>query len=161
MFVYCANTESQGFMRRMMVILTLVALALAGEAKAGAEATTYYVQLIRGTDTDQPPAPGSKRVGRKLAETFGPVFKCKGYWEINRQEVALSPGQVGRVRLGNGREAEIDLRGPKERKVTAFQDGKVVDRTSMPKGEGMTIIGGSRDDKSVWFIVVRRDKPQD
>ena len=31
----------------------------------------------------------------------------------------------------------------------------------MPQGEGMTIIGGSREDKSVWFIVVRRDKPQD
>ena len=75
--------------------------------------------------------------------------------------MALSPGQVGRVRLGNGREAEIDLRSPKERKVAAFQGGKVVDRTSMPTGEGMTIIGGSRDDKSVWFIVVRRDKPQD
>jgi len=148
-------------MQSTMVILTLVALALAGEARAEEGATTFYVQLIRGTDTDQPPVPGSKGVGPKLAETFRPVFKCKGYWEINQQQVALSPGQVARVRLGNGREAEIDLRSPKERKVAAFQDGKVVDRTTVPKGEGMAIIGGSRDDKSVWFIVVRRDKPQD
>ena len=28
-------------------------------------------------------------------------------------------------------------------------------------GEGMTIIGRSREDKSLWFIVVRRDKPAD
>jgi hypothetical protein len=68
---------------------------------------------------------------------------------------------VRRVQLGNGREAEIDLSSAKERKVAAFQDGRLVDRTSVPQGEGMTIIGGSREDKSVWFIVVRRDKPQD
>jgi hypothetical protein len=27
--------------------------------------------------------------------------------------------------------------------------------------EAMTIIGGNRDGKSMWFIVVRRDKPPD
>ena len=68
---------------------------------------------------------------------------------------------MNRVQLGNGREAEIDLSSAKERKVAAFQNGKLVDRTVMPHGEGMTIIGGSREDKSVWFIVVRRDKPPD
>ena len=79
----------------------------------GRELATFYVQLIRGTDTEQPPVPGSKCVGHKLAETFRGVFKCKGFWEINRQQVAVSPGQVKRVQLGNGREAEIDLRARK------------------------------------------------
>ena len=73
----------------------------------------------------------------------------------------VSPEQVARVQLGNGREAEIDLRCPKARKVAAFQGGQLVDRTIIPTGEGMTIIGGSREDKSMWFIVVRRDKPAD
>lgn len=148
-------------MKCMMVILTLVAFALARESKAEPKATTFYIQLIRGTDTEQPPIPGCKCVGRKLVGTFRPVFKCKKYWEIKRQRVVLSPGQVSRVRLGNGREAEIDVRNPRERRVAAFQDGKLVDQTTVPKGEGMTIIGGSRDDKSVWFIVVRRDQPQE
>ena len=160
-FVLYLNTHARGFMRCLIVILMVTAAALAGETRAAAQATTFYVQLIRGTDTQQPPVPRSKCVGRKLAEKFRPVFKCKEYWEINRQEVALSHGQVGRVQLGNGREAEIDLRGSKERTVAAFEDGKLVDRTTMPTGEGMTIIGGSRVDKSVWFIVVRRDKPVD
>jgi len=147
-------------MRRLLVILMLTAVALADERRAEAQASTFYVQLIRGTDTERPPAPRSKHVGPKLAQTFGPVFRCKGYWEINRQQVALSPGQVTRVQLGNGRAAEIDLRNPKARKVAAFDDGRLVDRTTIPKGEGMTIIGGKREDKSVWFIVVRRDKPE-
>ena len=148
-------------MRRLIVIVMLTVVALAGETRAAAQATTFYVQLIRGTDTAQPPVPRSKCVGHKLTETFRSVFKCQAYWEINRQEVSVSPGRVARVQLGNGREAEIDLRTQKARKVAAFQNGQLVDRTIIPTGEGMTIIGGSREDKSVWFIVVRIDKPAD
>src|SRR5664279_4989312 len=109
-------------MRRTMVILMAAALTLASAARADEGAATFYVQLIRGTDTDQAPVPGAKSVGPKLAGTFRPVFKCKGFWEINRQQVAVLPGKVKRVQLGNGREAEIDLSATKERKVAAFQD---------------------------------------
>ena len=119
-----------------MVILMVPAFAPAGEARAEEGAATFYVQLIRGTDTEQAPAPGAKSVGPKLAGTFRPVFKCKGFWEINRQQVAVSPGKAKRVQLGNGREAEIDLSSPKERKVAAFQNGKLVDRTVMPTAKG-------------------------
>ena len=155
------KTKAESFMRRSVVILVLVAWALAGEARAGPGGTTFYVQLIHGTDVDRPPVPGCKCVGPRLAGTFRPVFKWKSYWEMNRQQVALVPGQATRVRLGNGREAEIDLRNPKERRVAAFQNGQLVDRTISPAGEAMTIIGGNRDGKSMWFIVVRRDKPVD
>jgi len=161
LFVSYANTQAEGVMRSLIVILMVMTVALASGTRAAGQANTFYVQLIRGTDTEQPPMPRSKCVGKKLAETFGPVFKCKAYWEINRQEVTVAPGRVARVQLGNGREAEIDLRTEKARKVAAFQNGQLVDRTISPNGEGMTIIGGSREDKSVWFIVVRRDKPAD
>jgi hypothetical protein len=89
------------------------------------------------------------------------VFKWKNYWELNRQQVAVIPGGALRVKLGNGREAEIDLRNPKQRRVAAFQNGQLVERTISPAGEAMTIIGGNHDGKSMWFIVVRRDKPGD
>ena len=160
-FVSSLNTQAQGFMRRMMVILILLAFAPGGMARAEEGAATFYVQLIRGTDTEQPPMLGSKCVGPKLAKTFGPVFRCKGFWEINRQQVAVPPGKAKRVQLGNGREAEIDLRNPKQRRVAAFQNGQLVERTISPAGEAMTIIGGNHDGKSMWFIVVRRDKPGD
>ena len=81
--------------------------------------------------------------------------------ETNRQQVAVVPGRAARVRLGSGREAEIDLRDSKQRRVSAFQNGQLVERTISPTGEAMTIIGGNRDGKSVWFIVVRRDRPED
>jgi hypothetical protein len=148
-------------MRHSVVMLAMLACAWAAEATAGQGATTFYVQLVRGTEANQPPVPGCKQVGPKLAGTFCPVFKWKSYWEMNRQQVAVVPGRTMRVKLGNGREAEIDLRNPKERRVAAFQNGKLVDRTSSPAGQAMTIIGGNRDGKSMWFIVVRRDKPPD
>jgi hypothetical protein len=148
-------------MRRIKVILMVAAVALASEARPDEGVTTLYVQLIRGTETDQAPAAGAKSVGPKLAGTFRGVFKCKGFWEINRQQGAVSRGKAKRIPLGNGREAEIELSSAKERKVAAFLNGKLVDRTVVPRGEAMTIIGGSREDKGVWFIVVRRDKPPD
>ena len=148
-------------MRRILIVLMLLAFATGGWARADEGSAVFYVQLIRGTDTEQAPVVGAKSVGPKLAGTFRPVFKCKGFWEMNRQQVVVPHGQVKRVELGNGRAVEIDLRSPKERKITAYHSGKVWDRTVVPAGEGMTIIGGNREDKSVWFIVVRRDKPQD
>jgi hypothetical protein len=147
--------------RRSAAILLASACAWAGTAGAGQGTTTFYIQLIRGTEANQPPLPGCKHVGPKLADTFRPVFKWKNYWELNCQQVAVVHGGATRVKLGNGREAEIDLRNPKERRVAAFQDGQLVEKTVIPAGEAMTIIGGNRDSKSVWFIVVRRDKPPD
>ena len=148
-------------MRHGVVILVVLACTWADKASAGQGATTFYVQLVRGTEANQPLVPGCKQVGPRLARTFCPVLKWKNYWEINRQQVGVFPGRATRVKLGNGREAEIDLRNPMQRRVAAFQDGQLVDRTIIPAGEAMTIIGGNRDGKSMWFIVVRRDKPPD
>lgn len=145
-------------MKRIVILAALVMLA--SDVLGGDSANTYYVQLIRGTETAQPPQPGCHRAGPRLAKTFEPVFKWKCYWEISQRETALPSGGKTRLRLSADREVEIDLANPKERRVTAFQNGKVTDRTISPVGESMTIIGGSREPKSSWFIVVRRDKPR-
>ena len=87
------KTEEQDFMRESVVMLILVALALTPAAKAGEAGAVFYVQLICGTDTQQPPVPGCRPVGPRLAQTLSPVFRFKGYWEISRQKVALLPGQ--------------------------------------------------------------------
>ena len=148
-------------MRLFVRILALAVFALGGIARAEDGAMTYYVQLIRGCDEDKPPLTSCQRAGPKLLATFRPVLKCKSFWEICRKEVILSPGGTKRVRLANGREVEIDLSTPNKRRVTSFQNGELVDRTTSPIGDSMTITGGDRDQQSLWFIVVRRDKPQE
>jgi hypothetical protein len=147
--------------RRIVGLLVLAGFALAAMGRAEEGAITFYVQLIRGTDDEQAPAPGSKRVGPKLAETFHAVFKWRRYWEISRKEVAVTPGHRAKLQLSNERAVVIDLTDPKTRKVTVFQKGQLVERTTRPVGDAMTLIGGDRDRQSAWFIAVRRDKPKD
>jgi hypothetical protein len=119
----------------------------------------YYVQLIRCSDVEQAPEPGSRRIGARLAERFQCVFRCKSYWEISRDKVEVLPSQTARARLRNGREVEIDLSVPGKRRISTFSKGRLIDRTVEPASENMTLIGGDRDQTSHWFIVVRRDKP--
>ena len=153
------NTKVVSFMWRPASMFAAFAFAFLGVARAQEPAVTYYVQLIRSSNSEQPPQAGSRRVGAKLAGTFCGVLKWKSYWEICQRETAVTPGRTAKVLLSNGRGVEIDLCKRGKRTVTAFQNGKLVDRTVGPVSETMTLIGGDHDQKSAWFIVVRRDKP--
>lgn len=146
-------------MKPLLVIMVLASLGLSTALSSGPKPLTYYVQLIRCSDKDQPPEPRSKPIGPKLAEKFKCVFRCKSYWEINQQAIELVPNHIGRASLGNGREVEIDLTRPGKRRVSTFHNGRLIERTVEPLGESMTLIGGDRDQTSHWFIVVRRDRP--
>lgn len=123
------------------------------------ERTAHYVQLIRGDDEDKPPGPDAKVVGTRLSTRLRPLFRWKSYWEIQHQRVDVSPGGKTKVKLNREREVEIDLTEPGKRKVTVSQSGKELARSIRKAGEAMTIIGGERDARSVWFVVVRVDKP--
>ena len=147
----------KGIFVSLALASAMLGIAAAGQGDPGP--STYYVQLIRGSDRNEPPQPGSRRVGAKLAERFNSVFRFQNYWEVGRREVAVARGYRAKVRLNNEREVEIDLRSPQLRRVTTYQNGQPVQRVSRPTGEAMTIMGGNHDAKSVWFIVVRRDKP--
>jgi hypothetical protein len=146
-------------MRRAVNIFLVAAFALTGAARADEGAVRYCVQLIRGTDSDQPPVAGSLRVGNQLAATLSGPLKWKHYWRVCERKIAVRTGGKARVQLLNGREVEIDLTRHDRRSVAAFQDGQFVDRTVRPAGEAVTLIGGYRDQDSGWFIAVRRDEP--
>jgi len=146
-------------MKRLLKIIVLAGLVLPIAAAETGKPLIYYVQLVRCSDQDQPPEAGSRRVGPLLTERFQCVFRCKSFWEISQQKLEVLPNRTGRVSLRNGRDVEIDLSEPGKRKVSAFHNGKLIDRTVEPVSESMTLIGGDRDQSSHWFIVVRRDKP--
>src|SRR5262249_11084711 len=145
--------------RVLMLALLFMPMSFGVLATAGEGPRTYYVQLIRCCDQDQPPESGCRRVGPKLAERFQSVFRCHSYWEISQQKLEVLASRVARAHLRNDREVEIDLTQPGKRRVSTFCKGKLIDRTIEPTGEQMTLIGGDRDQTSHWFIVVRRDKP--
>ena len=146
-------------MKYTLAIMAATMLALPSWAGAVEKPLVYYVQLIRCSDQEHAPEPGSRRIGPKLAERFQCVFRCKSYWEISQEKLEVIPNQSARVRLHNGRDVEIDLKQAGKRRVSTFYKGHLIDRTVEPSSENMTLIGGDRDQASHWFIVVRRDKP--
>jgi hypothetical protein len=147
-------------MMKTTLFSAVCALAMVSAADAAHNTNlVFHVQLVRGSDQATPPTKESKPIGRKLAAQFRPIFAWKHFWEVKYAEVPLALGQKTRVRLNAQREVEIDLGTPGKRAVTTHSDGKALSRSVEHVDAPMTIIGGDRDAKSAWFIVVRRDKP--
>ena len=146
-------------MWRLLLLIALTAICLVELAQTPASHIHYYVQLIRAADSSLPPQADIRPVGAMLATTLHGALRWKHYWEICRNEVNVPIGTTVNLHLPNQRAVQIDLTYPGKRTTVAFQNGKPIDRTVVPMGEGFTLIGGPRTDATAWFIVVRRDKP--
>jgi len=136
------------------MLLALPCLALGAE-KTG---VTFYLQLIRGTDDDKPPAPQARLAGPELSHRLQ-MFRWKNYWEINRGTVVLDTGGKSRQRMSEQQEVEIALTAPREMTVCIYSDGKLTRRRKQSVDTPFYIVGGNNDAAQSWFIVVRRDKP--
>jgi hypothetical protein len=146
-------------MKFFLVLLAAAGLGVLPGRGAEQASVTYYIQLVRGTDQAQPPTPESKAIGAKLSGRLRAVFRWEHYWELCRQEVRVMPGHSAKIQLSRERAVEISLSADGTRKVTAFCQGKAVTSLTRPAGAEMSILGGDREGKAGWFIVVRRDKP--
>ncbi len=143
------------------LIFSCVMILAATILAAATEATTQslHIQLIRATDDAAPPTQGSKVAGPKLAAEFGKLFKARHYWIVESKAVEVKTGHESVFRLNAQREVKIDLTKPGQRRVTAISNGKPSTRVCNSLTAPMSLIGGERDGTSLWFIVVRRDKP--
>lgn len=145
-------------MKAFFLSIMVLASAFAGRCETG-EATTFYAQLIRGTDREEPEQVTWKPAGPKLSKQLSPKFRWKNYWEVSRLTIPVQAGKVSRTRLNPDREIEIDLRGVKEYEVRLFVKGQLTCRSKQSMQSGMSITGGARENNESWFVVVRRDKP--
>jgi hypothetical protein len=128
---------------------------------ADAPEATFYVQLIRGSDSDKPEDPACKPVGAKLGKVLRGVFRWKNYCEVKRETVMLSKGKVARLRLTAERELELKCLEPPNTQIRLFYKGQLARCSHQPITEHMCILGGDSTGGDPWFVVVRRDKPQD
>jgi|ERR1043166_4549682 hypothetical protein len=149
-------------MNSIAITAALIAFVLLNGALAKAavatNATKYYVQLIRTSDSTNAPQAGARLVGPKLADKFHAVFKGKTYWETKCQEVLVAPGHPVKVSLTSHRDIEIGVTDA-NRTITLFYDGQAVNRIIAARGEGMSVIGDTSKKEPTCFVVVRRDKP--
>ena len=141
--------------------LLFLALASITTARAGdAQKVTFYVQLIRGSDSDQPDDPACKPVGAKLGKILRGVFRWSSYCEVKRETVLLAKDKVVRLHLTAEREVELKLLDPPNTQIRLYHKGKLTRCSHQPINEHMSILGGDSTSGDPWFVVVRRDKPR-
>ncbi len=151
-------------LRFNQTISWLLFLSVAGFVNVHAADTqkvTFYVQLIRGSDSAKPDDPAWKPVGAKLDKNLRGVFRWKSYWEVKRQTVVLGTGEIRRFHLTADREVEIKLIDPPNTQIRLFYKGELTRCSHQPIREHMSILGGESKSGECWFVVVRSDKPAD
>jgi len=148
--------------------LWLLFLALAGITTvraadavraADTQKVTFYVQLIRGSDTEKPDDAACKPVGAKLGKILRGVFRWKNYCEVKRETVTLSKDKVARLLLTREREVELKLLDPPNTQIRLYHKGQLTRCSHQPINEHMCVLGGDSTGGDPWFVVVRRDKP--
>ncbi|HEY3855584.1 MAG TPA: hypothetical protein VGO67_14430 [Verrucomicrobiae bacterium] len=144
------------------LVVGLAASLMLGSSAVGAskDGVTFYIQLVQGTDADMPPATGATLIGDALNRRLQ-MFRWKNYWEIQRQTVELSSGAKVRRHVMRNHDIEISLPTPTDMTVSIYLDGKLTRKRAQPVDTAFYIAGGDNGEKlESWFIVVRRDKPQ-
>ncbi len=145
-------------MIRSLACITFLALAVILTAQQ--KPATMYVQLIRGTNHDQPQHADWKPVGTRLSDKLSPVFRWPYYYEVKRQTATVYPQKISRLDLNDGRILEIELvEGQSELRL--YRNGKLVRRSRQPFDSKLAIMGGDSERDQSWFLVVRKDKPKD
>jgi hypothetical protein len=144
-----------------LMVFAVAALLAGAHLAAGASASgiTFYLQLIQGTDADTPPAAGATLVGNSLGHRLQ-AFRWKNYWEIKRQTVELTTGSKIRRQMTGRRDVELARATPTEMTVSIYLDGRLTRRRAQAVNTAFYIAGGNNDPAQPWFIVVRRDKPE-
>jgi len=147
-------------MRRLLYLVFLLTFVVTVASSAETQAVNLYVQFIRGTNDEKPKERSWKPIGPKLSKRLSPVFQWKNYWEMSLQEITVERRKVNKISLNKVRDLEIRLVNEKEIEFRLYRKGQLT-RTSRQQinSKEMEIIGGTQDDETSWFVVVRHDKP--
>src|SRR5262249_15600265 len=147
-------------MIQLLARLSLLLTLIAGASAAQGSGLTFYLQLVRGNDQNQPPTDYAKPIGPILNRKLRAVFKWKNYWELNRNCIAIKQGERIRKRLSNEHEVEIELPEPDKLTIRVFLNGRLSRTRTQPVHDAFCVTGGNEGNDQSWFIVVRRDAPQ-
>ena len=147
------------FPRKFFRLLLLTLLGVTTLQAADAQKIAFYVQLVRGTDSDKPEDPAWKPVGAKLGRNLRGVFRWTNYWEVKSESLTLSKDKVARLHLTREREVEVKLLDPPRTQIRLYNKGELTRCSHQPISEHMCILGGDAQSGESWFVVVRRDRP--
>jgi len=138
-------------------LLLLGLVAAVGPQGLAAE-MKLEAQLIWGANEEKSPDPSHKAVSGEVSKKLKSLpFKWKNYFEVNRQQFAVTVLGVKKVAMS--KECEIVARNLGNTKVEVVligkgeQIGKITQ--ALPKGE-LLVIGGNAPNFSAWFVVLKQ-----
>ena len=146
--------------KRLILLLACLILLSGCHPSARQSSTSFYVQLIHGSDDDVPPGDRANPVGPKLRTKLHCAFKWTHYWEIKRDRVNVPVGRKVRDRLNAEQAVEIELLPSERVAVRVYTGGRLVRSRQQPAANAFCVTGAPIGDKQSWFIVVRRDEPE-
>jgi len=145
-------------MKRLTLLLSLTLFAIALVAGLEDSSITFCIQLIRGTNLEEPQNASWKPVGPRLTKRLSPVFRWKAYWEVSRHAAKVDLGKTTRVRLSKEREVEIKLMDREKAEVRLFVNGKLSRTSKQSIDTRIWVLGGDKEMDESWFIVVKREQ---
>lgn len=147
-------------MNQLWCVIILAALTIdpAGSVQKGS-GSTYFVQLIHGTNAEKAQNAGWKPVDPKVSRVLSTIFTWGNYWEVKREAVVVTAGRVSNVKVTADRNLEIKLLKNGQTELRLYR-ANVLKRIIKTSGDSnLSILGGDSAGKNGWFIVVRRDRP--
>ena len=152
-------------MKRLLLIWSFLCAAipvLAADASSNAPSKeiTFYLQVVRGNNTNTPPRPEAKPIGPKLSKALRSIFKWDYYWEMKRDTVAVKPGGKVRKQMTTTREVEVLLLNATQMEIRMYRNGKMTRVQKQSVDTRFFVVGGDDGENQAWFIIVRRDEPQ-
>lgn len=145
--------------KRFLLLAALVAAGVGMALAVEGPNQTFYLQLVHGSNSEQPPTPQAKKIGPRLGQKLHAVFQWKAYWEVKRATVTVASGGKARTRLTADREVELRLVGDKQMEIQVFHNGKPMRSERQAATTPFWIVGGNAGEHQCWFIVVRQDRP--
>src|SRR5687767_2004364 len=117
------------FAVRCLSLLILSLLLPRGAIAEENHSTTYYVQLIRGSNGPRSHEKNCRAIGPKLSKKLSPVFQWKNYWEVSRKETRLSQGKITRIHLTPEQNLEMEWANDKHLELRLYRNGKLARKT--------------------------------
>jgi len=123
--------------------------------RAGSADLNLQAQLVWGTNNEKPDDPNLKEVEPGVAEKLRKVFKWKNYFEVKRQNFAVTAGTPKKVKMSDHCEIEVQNLGSSSIEVKLYGKGKLaVRKTQKINPSELLVLAGDDKDDTAWFVVL-------
>lgn len=145
---------------RLVVVLTIAALAIAATTVSRAADLKLEAQLIWGSNDAKSPNPNFKPVEAEVARKLkGLPFKWSHYYVVNRVQFVVPANGERKERMSRKCEIQVKNLGDSKVEMTLYGEGEPVGRITqaLPKGE-LLVTGGNAANSTAWFVALRQIK---